>query len=87
LYFFTAALASFYPFPWQGAMFKYFIKVNVGGWWLSVGVRRGVAPFKVCLFSSHIKEAYLRFLWLECSISELPFRGLFYDFLRNGNDL
>jgi len=54
-------------------MFKYIIKVNVGGWWLSVGVRTGVKPFLVSWFPSGIKEVYLRFLWLEVAVSELPF--------------
>jgi len=54
-------------------MFKYIIKVNIGGWWLSVGVRFGVKPFLVSWFPSGIKEVYLRFLWLEVSVSEFPF--------------
>ena len=71
--FFTAALAPFYPIPWMSVMLKYILRVNVGGWWLSVGVRFGVKPFLVSWFPSGIKEVYLRLLWLECSISELPF--------------
>ena len=68
-----AALAPFYPIPCERVMFKYIIKVNIGGWWLSVGVRFGVKPFLFAWFPSGIKEVFLRFLWLECSISELPF--------------
>jgi hypothetical protein len=54
-------------------MFKYFIHVRIGSWWLSVGVRFGVKPFLFAFFPSGIREVFLRFFWLECSVSELPY--------------
>jgi hypothetical protein len=54
-------------------MFKYIIKVNVGGWWLSVGVRVGVKPFLCAFFPTGIREVFIRLFWLEFAISKLPF--------------
>jgi hypothetical protein len=54
-------------------MFKYIIRVRIGGWWLSVGFRFGVRPFLFAFCPSGIKEVFLRFLWLEVAVSELPF--------------
>ena len=82
-----AALAPFYPVPCDRAMFKYIIRVRIGGClsrasreWLSFGFRFGaclsgrqVRPFLFAFRPSGIKEVFLRFFWLECSISELPF--------------
>lgn len=68
-----AALAAFYPIPCDRAMFKYIIRVRIGGWWLSLGFRFGVRPFLFAFCPSGIKEVFLRFLWLEVAVSELPF--------------
>jgi hypothetical protein len=71
--FFYGSPCTFLSDPVVSVMFKYIIKVNFGGWWLSVGVRFGVKPFLFAWFPSGIKEVFFRFLWLEVSVSELPF--------------
>lgn len=68
-----AALAPFYPVQCDRVMFIYIIKVNIGDWWLSIGFRFGVKPFLFAWFPSGIKEVFLRFLWPEVAVSELPF--------------
>jgi len=35
---FTAALVPFYPTPWGCVMFKYILRVRIGGRWLLAGV-------------------------------------------------
>ncbi|HOX81969.1 MAG TPA: hypothetical protein PLS08_02990, partial [Chryseolinea sp.] len=67
------ALAPFCPVPCGRIMFNYTTKVRIGSWWLSVGVRFGFRPFVFYVFPGGIREVCIRFLWLECSISELPF--------------
>ena len=55
-------------------MFKYLIKANVGGWWLSVGIWFKGKPFSL---GRHVflgtREYWLRVFWLEFTITELPF--------------
>lgn len=54
-------------------MFKYILRVNVGGWWLLLGVWRSGSPFAFSVWRSSPREYLLRFFWLEVSVSELPF--------------
>jgi hypothetical protein len=54
-------------------MFKNLVRIHLGGWWLLVGIWRKGLPFAVNVRRSCPQEFYLRFLWLEISISELPF--------------
>jgi len=72
---FYGSPCTFLSDPVVSVMFKYIIKVNVGGWWPSVGVSASwrIEPFLVSWFPSGIKEVYLRFLWLEVAVSELSF--------------
>lgn len=48
------------------------IEIRIAGWWLSLGVRKG-APFVFELLSGSLREIYLRLLWLELGIGELPY--------------
>ncbi|MFN8334587.1 MAG: hypothetical protein U0U09_05620 [Cyclobacteriaceae bacterium] len=56
-------------------MFKYILRVRVGGWWLLAGVwLKWVRPFSFYRTTScSAKEVWLRVFWLEVGISELPF--------------
>jgi len=71
--FFFGSPCTFLSDPVCRVMFKHIIKVNVGGWWLSVGVRVGVKPFLCAFFPGGVREVFVRLLWFEFAISKLPF--------------
>jgi hypothetical protein len=54
-------------------MFKSIFNFRVGSRWLFFGFRTSGGPFFCGVFRSGVVDYRLRFLWLEVSLSELPF--------------